>query len=126
MKEFQKNVIEDYINSYNQFDVEAMIKHLHQDVVFENITNDDVDLRTDGIEAFVAQAEKAKQFFSKRQQTILRWDFQDDNVIIDINYQGVLAIDLPGGAMAGDTLELIGTSAFQFEGDQIIAIKDKS
>ncbi len=126
MKEQQKQAIENYIHAYNAFDISGMVKDLHPNVVFENITNDEVDLTTKGIEEFKIQAEKAKQYFTERKQIIESWNFEDNQVTIDIDYEGVLAIDLPGGAMAGDTLALKGKSEFFFSDDKIIGIKDFS
>lgn len=121
-----KKIIENYVLAYNAFDIDGMTQNMHQDVVFENTTNGVVDLTTNGIAEFRAQAESAKQLFSKRCQTIQEWDFQTEAVTIQIHYEGVLAVDLPGGAMAGDTLELNGSSEFKFLEDQIIGIKDMS
>ena len=126
MEEQQKAIIENYIQAYNQFDVAGMIKDLSDTVIFENITNNEVDLRTDGKEAFQKQAEMAKQYFQQRAQTIEAWDFQENKVIIDISYQGILAIDLPNGMKAGDTLRLNGQSEFEFRDDKIVSIRDKS
>lgn len=126
MKEHQKQIIVNYIESYNEFDIKGMTKDLHKDIIFENISNGNVDLRTDGIKKFINQAESAKQYFKKRQQTIKSWKFQAQKVIININYKAVLAIDLPNGMKAGDTLKLKGLSEFYFKGGKIINIKDKS
>ena len=126
MEDAQKKIIENYIKAYNAFDIEGMTENLHVDVVFENISNEEVDLTTNGLEEFKAQAEKAKEYFSSRVQTIESWDFQDDKVTIDISYEGILAIDLPNGAMTGDTLALNGQSEFLFQNGKIISIKDRS
>ena len=126
MKTLQKNVIERYIQAYNKFDVDGMIRDMRNDFVFENITNGNVDLETSGLAEFKVQAEKAKDIFSEQKQTIIGWDFQADTVTIEINYEGVLAIDLPDGAMKGDTLELNGTSEFCFHGSKIFRLIDRS
>lgn len=126
MKEEQKTVIEEYVKSYNHFDIGGMIKNLADDVVFENVSNGKVDLRTEGLEAFKKQAESAKQYFVQRKQTIESWEFNNIKVSIDINYEAVLATDLPNGLKAGDTLKLKGKSEFEFENGQIKKITDKS
>jgi len=126
MENLLKQIVEDYILAYNAFDIEGMIENMHDDVLFENISNDEVDLSTSGLEEFKIQAEKAKQYFSSRVQTIESWDFEDDKVTIGINYEGILAIDLPNGAMTGDTLALNGQSEFLFQNGKIISIKDRS
>ena len=126
MKDYQKQVIENYIQSYNRFDIDGMTKDLHKDVIFENVSNGEVDLKTEGIGEFTKQAEIAKQYFKKREQTVLSWDFLDNKVIIDIDYEGILAIDLPNGMKARDTLKLKGQSEFNFKEGKITKIKDKS
>ena len=126
MKEQQKNIIENYIKSYNDFDIEGMTKNLSKDVVFENVSNGNVELRTEGIIEFKKQAESAKQYFSKRKQTIEFWEFDNSKVSVEIDYKATLAIDLPNGMKTGDTLELKGVSEFKFESGKIKSITDKS
>ena len=48
----RQKVIEEYIEAYNSFDVEGMLKHLSPKVVFENIANGETNLTIRGIEAF--------------------------------------------------------------------------
>jgi hypothetical protein len=126
MEEQQKLIIENYVNSYNGFDIDGMAKHMKVNVVFKNISNEKVDLRTEGITEFKKQAESAKQYFKQREQTIESWSFNDQKVTIDIGYKAILAIDLPNGLKAGDTLELKGKSEFEFENGKIKSITDKS
>jgi hypothetical protein len=126
MNESKKKVIENYVNSYNNFDIAGMTNDLHQNVVFENVSNEKVDFRTEGLEEFKSQAEKAKQYFDKRTQTIESWEFNDSKVQITINYKAILAIDLPNGLKKGDALELKGKSEFEFDNGKILRITDKS
>jgi len=78
------------------------------------MTNGKVDLRTEGLAAFIEQAKAATQYFSQRQQTIESWEFQNSIVQIGISYIAVIAIDLPNGLKTGYSLELTGTSIFEF------------
>lgn len=126
MKETQQQIIENYVESYNNFDVAGMTEHMDENVVFENITNGEVDLRTEGLNDFKNQAESAKQFFKQRKQTIRSWEFNDSRVSIVIFCQAVLAIDLPNGLKSGDMLELEGISEFHFENGKIISLIDES
>ncbi|WP_057936328.1 nuclear transport factor 2 family protein [Algoriphagus resistens] len=122
----EKQVVETYVSAYNSFDIEGMAKNLDENIVFENISNDTVDLRTVGLKAFKKQAELAKQYFKQRKQTIESWEFRDSIVIINIDYQAILAIDLPNGLKSGDTLILKGKSEFEFMDGKINRIADKS
>ena len=114
------------MNSYNDFDIIGMTNDLHQNVIFENSSSGKVDLRTEGLEEFKSQAEKAKEYFDQRMQTIESWKFDGDTVEVSIDYKAILAIDLPNGLKKGDTLQLKGKSEFVFENGKISRITDKS
>lgn len=126
MREQQQSIIEQYVNAYNNFDIDGMTRDLDENIVFENISNGQVDLRTGGIEAFRQQAASAKQYFQEREQRISSWEFESGSITVEIDYRAVLAIDLPNGLKAGDALELKGWSTFKFEGDKIIHLIDIS
>ena len=119
-------IIENYIQAYNSFDVAGMLSNLHSQVNFKNIANDQVNLELQGIEAFENQANQAKTLFSERQQTITNIQFGEQDVTIQIDYEGTLAQDLPNGLKAGETIKLNGRSVFKFEEDKIIEIQDIS
>ena len=126
MKEQQKAIVENYLNSYNDFDIDGMTKNLTDNVVFENVSNGKVELRTEGLSEFKQQAEFAKQYFTQRKQSVDSWEFIDTKVIIGIDYEAILAMDLPNGMKTGDTLKLKGKSEFDFENGKIKSITDKS
>lgn len=126
MKSKQKEIIENYVKSYNQFDISGMMRDLSPTIVFENISGDKADMRLEGIQAFENQAKSAKDYFKSRKQTITSWEFKDNIVVIEIDYEAILAVDLPNGMKAGDTLKLNGQSVFVFEKDLVVAIRDKS
>lgn len=122
----QKAIVESYIRAYNAFDIDGMIQHLHPEVTFENSSNGEVDLTTDGIEAFREQAERARALFSEREQRITDWSFDGDQVTISIDYEGTLAIDLPNGLEAGDQLSMQGQSEFHFRDGKVVLLRDRS
>ena len=126
MNQLQKTIIEAYVRAYNQFDVMGMIAHLHPAIEFQNVSGEQVNLTTNGIEEFKTQAESAKTYFEEREQTIQSWDFQGPLVKVQIHYRGILTVDFPTGLKAGSTLELEGSSEFEFEGDKIIKLIDRS
>lgn len=119
-------IIQNYVKAYNSFDVQGMIKNLHEEVIFKNISNDEVNLTTNGKLAFEEQALQAKQYFKIRQQTITNLVFNNEIAEISINYQGVIAFDLPNGLKEDDKIELQGKSIFRFTDDKIIEITDIS
>ncbi|WP_161993953.1 nuclear transport factor 2 family protein [Cyclobacterium xiamenense] len=121
-----KLVIEKYIAAYNAKNVEEMVRDLSVDVVFEHLTNDEVSMRLEGLDAFRRQAEEALSYFSHRKQTVLSWEFAGDLVRVEVDYQAVLAVDFPNGLKAGERLHMSGISEFTFENDKTKAIKDRS
>ncbi len=122
----KREIIKGYVQSYNDFDVDNMIKHLHKDVIFENYSDGQLSHRTEGIEVFKKQALSAKEYFISREQKIQVWQFKDKQVKINIDYQAILATDLPNGMKKGDTLNLKGTSIFDFQDGEISKIVDES
>lgn len=120
-------LIERYIRAYNAFDVEGMLAGLHPDITFRNLVNGEVTLELHGIEAFRKQAEEAKAYFREREQRITAIDASEADIIsVSIDYQGILAVDLPNGLKAGDEMRLSGKSVFRFREGKIIGIEDLS
>lgn len=126
MEATQQQIIEAYLEAYNNFDIEGMLKHLHNDLVFENISDDEVNMRLEGKAAFKAQAEAASAYFKSRKQTVRSWNFDGDTVTIDLNYEAVLAQDFPNGLKTGATLSLTGKSIFEFFDGKVMRLVDKS
>jgi ketosteroid isomerase-like protein len=119
-----QDIIENYIEAYNNFDIERMLADMHDNVRFENISGEEVNLITNGIAELKIQAEKARQYFKEREQKITDIRFRSHRVEIEIDYKGILAIDIPGGPKAGDKIELKGRSVFTFRGFKIIELQD--
>jgi ketosteroid isomerase-like protein len=125
-QEAQKAIIEDFITAYNRFDVDAMAKQVHTDVVFQNISNGEVTLETKGKAAFIQQAQEATTYFSERHQTPTAFRFAATEVEVSIAYYGTLAVPLPNGLKAGDVLQLNGRSVYTFQDALIIKLTDIS
>lgn len=118
------SIVENYIQSYNRFDVEGMLKDLDPELVFKNISNGEIDLSTRGIPEFKIQAEKAKEIFSQREQKITDRIVEGNMVEVGIDYEGILNSDLSNGLKKGTTIKLKGKSIFKFRNDKIIEIRD--
>lgn len=86
IKEHQKQVIENYIKSYNDFDSSGMTKSLTDNVIFENISNGNLNFRTEWNKEFSKQAESAKQYFKNRKQIIEVWDFNNSKAVLAIEF----------------------------------------
>ena len=122
----REQVINNYINAYNHFDMDGVLKDLHEDIRFENITAGETNMVLEGRAAFKEQAEKATAFFSERKQTITSIKHNAGETEITIDYKAVLANDFPNGMKKGDILKLEGRSIFGFTGKKISLIKDIS
>ncbi|TSD64813.1 nuclear transport factor 2 family protein [Inquilinus sp. KBS0705] len=124
--DIKEQIVREYIEAYNNFDIDGMLINLGPLVKFENIAGGKVNMTLLGLPEFKAQAEQAKNLFSTRKQTITALHYNAQQVEVDIDYYGVLAVDLPNGMKKGDELNLTGKSVFVFEGETITAITDIS
>lgn len=59
----KRKIIENFIHAYNTFDINGMLKDLHENIKFENISNEQVDLTTNGIEEFKKTSRIRKGIF---------------------------------------------------------------
>ena len=121
-----KQLVEAYIEAYNRFDVAGMLAPLHEDVVFRNVSNGEVNLTITGKADFRQQAEQATQYFSAREQHVTEWLMSGPRVEVSIDYFAVAAIELPNGLQPGDAVQLQGQSVFAIEDGWIISIEDIS
>lgn len=124
--ENRETIIRDYIEAYNNFDIARMVKHFDDRIAFKNISNGQVNLSLTGKQEFIEQAEKAKEYFSERKQTVVSISHDKDESEVAIDYYAVLAVDLPQGLKKGEALNLKGTSIFKFAGHKVVALTDLS
>jgi len=122
----REEIIHNYVDAYNSFDIQRMTVDFHETVKFENISNGVVDMTLEGLSAFKEQAELAKGLFLKRRQIIKSFSHQDNRTEIQVSYNATLATDLPNGLKKGDEVNLEGKSVFVFSGDQIMELTDMS
>jgi len=122
----KEKIIHNYIEGYNQFDIDKMIADFDESIVFENIQDGEINMTLNGIDEFKAQAEKSKEYFSVRKQTIQSFSHDSNAVTIEIDYYAVLAIDFPNGLKAGQELNLKGKSVFEFSDNKIAKLTDIS
>jgi len=121
-----RELIEHYIEAYNAFDVAGMVQLLHQDIVFRNFANGELNTETRGVEEFKMLAEQSSQIFSSRRQSIASYSAADNQIEVQIDYEGILAVDLPNGLKAGDKLQLEGKSVFEMTDGKLSMIEDYS
>ncbi|WP_018617833.1 nuclear transport factor 2 family protein [Spirosoma luteum] len=121
-----ESLIRQYIGAYNAMNVADMVALLHDVIVFENVSNTNGTTTTSGKVAFEALARQSIGMFRIRQQTIRSLTMGDRTAAVEIDYNAILAIDLPTGAKAGDALTLRGVTVFAFSDGKIARISDYS
>ena len=123
----REQIIKDYIEAYNAFDTEKMIRSFDEEILFENVQNGKVNLSISGLETFKQQADQAKNYFEKRQQTIKSVKHVKNVSEVEIDYYAVLAMDFPNGMKKGEELKLQGKSVFEFnDNNKITKLIDQS
>jgi hypothetical protein len=122
----REKIIKNYIESYNQFDIDKMFADFDDKIVFENIQNGETNISLSGLTALKEQAEQAKTYFTERTQSIKSFNHFDNRCEIEISYRAILAMDFPNGLKKGQELNLFGKSIFEFESDKIIRLTDIS
>ncbi|MGZ7160741.1 MAG: nuclear transport factor 2 family protein [Methanobacterium sp.] len=125
MKEkLMKKIVDQYYKSYNKFNIDGMIKNIHEDMVFKNIVNGEVNFELKGKEAFKNQIEEAFALFKNRKMKIVKQKFGDDIVENKIDFKGVLAVDIPDQFKKYDLIKVQSKVIFKFKNGKIISIED--
>jgi len=119
-----REIIETYITAYNTFDLNKMYTLLHQSIVFQNHSKGKLNLVTKGLEEFRHVAEQAQKLFSSRVQRVTNCRFDGDRAEVDIDFEGVFALEIPGWPKAGETIKLKGKSIFTFKDGLIASLSD--
>jgi steroid delta-isomerase-like uncharacterized protein len=119
-------IVARYLQAYNQKDISGMISCFTEDVVFENASNAGSSARTDGKAELAKLAEQAARLFRQRQQTVKRIVAGENAVALEIVYRAVVAVDLPNGWKAGQTIDLRGASFFRLRDGLIAELTDLS
>lgn len=98
----REKMIKNYIDGYNQFDINKMVADFDDNVIFENTQNGETNVFLTGLSAFKQQAEHAR--LQKDKQNLL------DNITDELKrINGVKAIGLGGSydmEMATDSSDL--------------------
>lgn len=119
-----KQIIDEYIRAYNEFNVEGMLRNVHEDVELKNTTNGEVNVQLKGIDILKKQAEQSTSIFKKREIKIIEQSIEGNTVENKIYFKGVIGMDFPDGPKSDELVKLKGKSIFQFEKGKIILIED--
>lgn len=121
-----EDVIARYISCYNARDVEGMLGHVTEDVVFENISNAGQSMRLEGKAAMREVAELSGNAFSYRRQRIVSLVSAGNKAAAEVEFEGKAAVNLPNGTRSGETVKIRGASFFELRGELLSRIADYS
>ncbi|MBN2514976.1 MAG: nuclear transport factor 2 family protein [Deltaproteobacteria bacterium] len=121
-----KDIIDRYIHAYNSFDIHGMLSFMHRDIIFRNISQGQVNLSAKGSDEVRQVAEQAAGLFKSRFQRVENCRFDENTVSVDIDYEDILAGDIPDGPRAGERLKLRGKSVVSFRDGLISSLVDYS
>jgi ketosteroid isomerase-like protein len=122
----KRSLIESYLAAYNASDIDGIMAVIHPEIEFKNVSGGEVNATASGEDEFRHLAEKSKELFRSRKQTIINSLSTSDQTTIEVAFEGVLASDNPNGMRAGETLRLNGRSEFRFRDGKICRIIDVS
>ncbi len=115
----QQELIVDYINAYNRFDIPAMLACLSHDVRFEHYERHALQLSIHGKHEFEQVARQSLKLFSSREQRILNLQSNTDGVRVEVSFTARL-VQQPEAA----PLKIQGSSEFSFKDGLISEIRD--
>ncbi len=121
-----EDIINRYISSYNDRDIEGMLDCVTEDVVFENISNTGQSMRLVGRDQMGEVAALSGNAFSFRRQRIVNLVVGAGKAAAEVEFEGKAAVDLPNGVKAGETVKIRGSSFFEFKGRLLSRIADYS
>jgi steroid delta-isomerase-like uncharacterized protein len=120
-----KELIERYLRSYNDKDVDAMLALFAEDIVFESVSNTTGVTQTNGKAELEQLARMSAEWFEQRRQTPVAWVMDESQVALEIDYWCRLAKDLPDGTKkTGQEMTLRGASFFTIENGRIRRLVD--
>lgn len=121
-----EDIINRYIKSYNERDIDGMLDCVTEDVLFENISNAGQSMRLEGRERMGEIARLSGNAFSYRRQRLVNLVIGSGKASAEIEFEGKAAVDLPNGVKAGETVKIRGASFFEFRGRLLCRIADYS
>ncbi len=121
-----EDIINRYIKSYNDRDIDGMLDCVTEDVIFENISNTGQSMRLEGRELMGQVATLSGNAFSHRRQKLVNLVLGTGKAAAEIEFEGKAAVDLPNGVKAGEAVKIRGASFFEFRGRLLSRIADYS
>jgi hypothetical protein len=118
------SVIKTFVHAYNAFDIETMMSLLHPEFEFRHISSGRTSVIASSLNEYRDFIEYGAELFSSRKLTVMDIQEVNDRITAGIVYAGVLAVDLPDGLKAGDTLKHQGCHEYIFRDGMIYRVTD--
>ena len=119
-------LVDHYIEAYNCKNIDDMLKNVHPQVEFKNISAGVVNASANGVAELRTLAQQSLPLFSERHQKVESLELQGSMAVVTIAFRAVVAADLPNGLKKGQVLNLSGRSEFEFQDGAILKITDIS
>lgn len=120
-----QQLIEQYLDRYNAFDVPGMLKVLDDAIRFQHVADGVIITSAEGLDSFRRLAEHSQTLFTQRTQSIKSITFSSNTATARIRFEAVAAVDFQDGIETGQSLLVDGTTEFVFDGHRIVSITDK-
>jgi hypothetical protein len=121
-----RTLVDHYIDAYNRKDIDDMLRGVHPQVEFKNVSAGVVNASTTGVAELRTLAQQSLSLFSERHQKIESFEIQGSVAVVIIAFRAVVAADLPNGLKKGQVLNLSGRSELEFQDGAISKITDIS
>lgn len=122
--EEKRSMIECFVHAFNSFDVDTMVSLLDPEVEYRCIVAGAVSYGATGLAEFRSLGEQWQARYSSRKLTVLELYEKGSQVVMEISYAAVLAVDSADGMKAGDTVKREGISEVVFRDDKIFSITE--
>ncbi len=121
-----QDLLFEYLEAYNNKEVEKMLSFFSEDCLFENISAGKVTVRTKGKSELESLARKSADAFASREQRVISLTQGVGRIVAEIDYHAVLQADLTPDLKAGTHLDLRGVSVVEFSKGKITRLSDYS
>jgi len=110
-----KEIVQKYINAYNNFDIESMMSCMHTDCIFESKHNGKLTFSTKGKHSYRLICIAAKNNYIFRKQIIEGFNSKGESLEVDLYFKASLALDIPELGKKGEKIAFETKSIFEFK-----------
>lgn len=119
-----RNIIENYIDAFNNYDIDKLVNQFTETGVYEVASNLTEPVICHGKEKIRELTTNTRAIFTSRTQQVTNWIINENKAAIEFNYVAIVTNDLPNGLKAGQKLALRGISIYEFENGKIKRLMD--